>query len=97
MENLAIQNDSAPEISGEPWLQSPEIKGKVGPLCSVLYYPRNVKETFFLTFLSSLGNTFIQHYLTTQPFSVLLFFLKKNHSVNIPTLCKTLKSEMEAS
>lgn len=46
MEHLAIQNDSAPEISDKPQLQNHEIKGKVGPLYRVLYYPRNVKETF---------------------------------------------------
>lgn len=46
MEHLAILNNSTPEISDKPQLQNHEIKDKVGLLYRVLYYPRNVKETF---------------------------------------------------
>lgn len=89
MEHLVIQNDSASEISDKPQLQNHEIKGKVGPLYRVLYYPRNVKHFFDILIIHP--GKYLHLQLFNHPAIQFSFFL--NHSVNIPTLQNTEISE----
>lgn len=92
MENVDIQNDSAPEISGEQHLSSPEVKSRVGLLYRT-FITEEIERNIFSILITQPEN--IKLFNTIQPPRLPIF--KKTYSANTPTLCKALTSEMEAN